>query len=104
MRETESAIILTLVRHGGDEVEIAWSAIESITAYKQDLFNPQIVVLEIRTAEMAWEIDAKDCSGFVIFSHLLSKYLPGFSPYATWWPMVTDPLGRQEEHCLYRRS
>lgn len=103
MLETEKGIILTLMRHGGDEVEIAWSAIESIIAYKQDLFNPQIVVLEIRTASLSWEVDAKDCSGFVIFSRILVKYLPGFPSHATWWSMVTDPLGRQEEHCLFRR-
>jgi hypothetical protein len=104
MRETPTSLILALKRHGGDEAEIVWSAIERITAFKQDLFDPQIVVLEIRTPGGCWEIDAADCGGFAPFSHLLSARLPGMPAHAQWWPKVTDPLGRQEEHILFQRS
>lgn len=103
MRETPTSIILNLQRHGGDEAEIAWTAIERITAFKQDLFNPQIVVLEFRTAAATWEVDATDCGGFEAFTHLLTQRLHGMPAYADWWPAVTNPLGRQEDTILYRR-
>lgn len=103
MRETPTALAITLRRHGGAEAVIVWSAIARITAYKQDLFNPQVVVLEVATPDATWEIDASDCGGFEAFSHLLAQRLPGMTPYASWWPAVTDPLGRQEDTVLYRR-
>lgn len=103
MRETPTSITLSLQRHAGSEATITWSEIERITAFKQDLFNPQIVVLEIRTAAATWEIDAADCAGFETFSHLLSRRLAGMPSYATWWPTVTDPLGRQEDVVIYVR-
>lgn len=101
MRETPTSIILTLRRHGGESVELAWSDIVRVTAFKQDLFNPQVVVLEICTADGTWEVDAGDCGGFEIFSTILVRCLPGMPPHATWWPTVTDPLGRQEDVLLY---
>lgn len=104
MRETPTSLILHLCRHGGAEAEIRWREIERIAAFKQDLFNPQIVVLEIRTADAVWEIDATDCSGFEPFSHLLAQRLDGMQPYSRWWPQVTDPLGRQESIDLYVRA
>lgn len=102
MRETPTSIILTLRRHGGESVEIAWKDIEHITAFKQDLFNPQIVVLELGTSTGTWEVDAGDCGGFEIFSTILVRSLPGMPAHETWWPTVTDPLGRQEDVVLYR--
>lgn len=104
MRETPNSIILTLCRHCGEEVEIFWSEIERIIAFKQDLFNPQIVVLEIHAERAVWEVDAADCSGFETFTHLLCQRLTGMQPFAQWWTRVTDPLGRQESHELYVRS
>jgi len=103
MHESSTGLTLSLKRHNGDEVEIAWDSIEQIVAFRQDLFNPQIVVLEIRTSAGNWEIDAADCGGFTVFSHLLSARLPGMRTLAQWWPIVTDPLIREEEHLIYRR-
>lgn len=103
MRETPTSIILNLCRHGGDEATITWAEVEKITAFKQDLFNPQIVILELRTADATWEVDAVDCAGFETFSHLLVRRLPGMMPYTSWWQLVTDPLGRQEDVVLYAR-
>lgn len=104
MRVTPTSLVLTLRRHCGVEAEIAWSEITRITAFKQDLFNPQIVVLEVHAGSAVWEVDASDCGGFEVFSHLLSQRLAGLRPYVEWWPQVIDPLGRQESLDLYVRS
>ena len=103
MHETPTSIILNLRRHGGDQAEITWADVVRVTAFKQDLFNPQIVVLELRTAAATWEVDAADCGGFEGFAPLLARRLPGMQAYAAWWPTVTDPLGRQEDVVLYLR-
>jgi len=103
MHVTPTAITLTLKRHCGIEVEIAWSDIVRITACKQDLFNPQIVVLEIHAGADVWEVDASDCGGFEVFSHILSQRLTSLRSYAEWWPQVIDPLARQESLDLYVR-
>lgn len=102
MRQTPTSITLTLRRHGGEVVEIHWRDIERITAFKQDLFNPQIVVLEVATAAGIWEIDAADCGGFDIFTAIVRKQLDAMPEHAHWWPTVTDPLGRQEDVVLYQ--
>lgn len=104
MRETPTSIIIPLRRHGGAEVEIHWQEIECLSACKQDLFNPQVVVLEVRTAQAVWEIEAADCNGFETFSHLLNRRLTGMTPFSHWWPQATDPLRRQEAVVLYSRS
>ncbi len=104
MRVTPTSIVLTLRRHCGVEAEITWREITQITAYKQDLFNPQIVVLEIHAGSAVWEIDAADFGGFEIFSHIFAQHLAGLQPFATWWPLVIDPLGHQEGLDLYVRT
>jgi len=101
MRQTPTSIILELQRHGGEEVEFTWSTIQRISAFKQDLFNPQVVIMEISTADGSWEVEANDCAGFIIFAALCCHHLPQMPPHDDWWPRVTDPLGRQEDVLLY---
>lgn len=104
MRETQTSIIINLRRHDGEKVEITWTKIDRITVFKQDLFNPQIVIMEIRSGSETWEVDAADCAGFETFCHILGKRLKGIPPYESWWPVVTDPLGRQLDVILYERA
>jgi hypothetical protein len=104
MHETPTSLVLTLLRHNGEEVEITWSEVQCISAFKQDLFNPQIVVLEFCCTDANWEIDAQDCQGFAFFSQILARHLPEVTPFEVWWPAVTNPLGRQDVVTLYNRS
>jgi hypothetical protein len=101
----DHACILALRRHGGARVEIPWAEVERITAAKQDLFDPSVVILELATcAGLVWEVEVADCGGFEAFTDLLARHLPGIPPYAAWWPMATDPAGRHRTVVVYQRA
>jgi hypothetical protein len=104
VRETDEALTLTLSRQGGITSEVRWLDIVSIVAFKQDLFNPTIVILELLTTTGRIQMGEADCGGYGIFTQVLERHLRGVVPYERWWAKVTNPLTYHQDIVIYRRE
>jgi len=83
---------------------IPWGRLRRIAAFKQDLFNPEVISLAIATDTDELELDEADGGPWPEFTALLESHLDGVTPHAEWWDRVIDPVIKHDEVELYVRS
>ncbi|MFW5846272.1 MAG: hypothetical protein ACOCXJ_08595 [Planctomycetota bacterium] len=95
---------LVLWQSSARETAIPWQDITCIRAYKQDMFNPQIVNLLIETRDGEVEIQEQDVESYRFFHDVLERRLGCSMAYEDWWQQVTQPSTHLDEFVIVDRS
>jgi hypothetical protein len=77
------------VSSGGRGVEFAWSAVERVRAYKQDLFTVDLICLAFDLDRGMQATIHEECSAYDALVDALPTYFPGAR--SDWWPEVAHP-------------
>jgi hypothetical protein len=104
MHADAKAFTIQLSRHDGHTLTVPWSDVDKIVAFKQDLFNPNIILLEMTTKDGSYEIVEDDCGGYEALMRVLRERLRNVTSYDSWWIRVTNPLSYHEEVLIYDSS
>jgi len=81
----------------------AWTAVNSITAFKADAYTTDCIYLLFEGSEPAFTID-ETMEGYQEFVQRIPEFLPGALPFAEWFLAVAFPAFDPNPTVIYRRS
>ena len=100
---TEDTDCLRIRRGKGDSLELRWSGVEEVHAYKRDLFTTDLICLAFKRSgrEEYYEIH-EEMAGYHDLLEVLPSRLPGFS--SEWFPAVAFPAFKTNHQIVWKRS
>jgi hypothetical protein len=69
---------------------IQWSEVDSVVAFKRDIFVYDLICIILRTSDGALELN-EEMKGWESMIDSLPAYLPGARKSSDWWDQVAHP-------------
>jgi len=90
IRCDENGFVVIDSEPGRPNASVTWSTINTVLAFKRDLFAVDLICLAFGTADGAIEVH-EEMQGWQQLVEQLPFKLPGASPLAEWWQRVAQP-------------
>jgi len=103
IRSSENGLSLFVTSHEERSDLLRWSDVESVLAYKRDVFAHDLICLRFSTAEGTLEVD-EEMQGWPHLVEILPEFLPGTPSFADWWERVAQPPFAPSIITLYKRG
>jgi len=99
----ETGFLVLGSESGQSKASLTWNSVETVLAFKRDLFAVDVICLAFGTAEGAIEVH-EEMQGWQQLVEQLPSKLPGASPLSEWWEQVAKPPFATCTTTIYRAN
>jgi hypothetical protein len=99
----QSGLVVTTSCPTQPTASLEWGKVNSVLAYKRDLYTVDLICLGFGTPEGAIEVH-EEMEGWSHLVEQLPSLLPGTPPLSDWWERVAKPPFASSVTTLYKRG
>jgi len=103
VRSSEDGVTFSVAGDSTDLAFMRWSEVESVLAYKRDVWAFDLICLRFSTAKSEFEAN-EEMAGWSDLVEVLPQFLPGLPSFADWWGRVAQPPFAPCVTTLYKRG
>ncbi|MBZ5615254.1 MAG: hypothetical protein LAO23_14695 [Acidobacteriia bacterium] len=103
IRCDENGFVVTASGSREPNASLAWDEVDTVLAYKRDLYTVDLICLGFVTPERTIEVH-EEMQGWSQLVEQLPSRLRGMPPFSGWWESVAKPPFAPSVTTLYKRG